>query len=78
MTCEHVRLKPEVCDQTLGVICLDCKALLGCCWADEHVSEAVWNRACENDDEAVPCKQNRDDHCFLCGDSFDMHRPDSA
>lgn len=66
MSCKHERLITEVCDQTLGVGCLDCMRLLAFCWQDEHIPESLWNRACETDKEAVPCEQNRDDHCALC------------
>jgi len=66
--CLHTRVVPEVCDQTLGVGCLDCGKLLGVCWAEKHFSEALWNRACENDKDANPCDENRDDHCGLCGE----------
>lgn len=65
--CEHVRVTSRVCDQTLGVSCIECHALLAFCWMDDHIPESLWNRACESDDEAKPCEQNRDDHCALCG-----------
>lgn len=65
--CIHNQVFPVFRDQSLGVACLACKAPLGVCWgADQHVSEALWNRACLNDDEANPCEQNRDDHCAIC------------
>ncbi len=65
--CEHKHVRPEVCDQTLGVVCCDCSKLLGVCWGDEHFSESLWNRACLNDPDCVKCKLNRDDFCGLCG-----------
>ena len=69
--CQHARVTPEVCDQTLGVICLDCNTILAACWMDEHIPESLWNRACENDKEANTCEQNRDDYCSLCGEYMD-------
>lgn len=66
--CKHEHVAPEVCDQALGVKCLDCNALLAWCWAENHVPEPLWNRACENDSDAVPCEQNREDHCALCNE----------
>lgn len=65
--CAHARVTPAICDQTLGVRCLDCNELLAVCWADRHMPEPLWNRACENDAEAVPCEKSRDDYCALCG-----------
>lgn len=64
--CTHGLVAPEVCDQTLGVACLICRKLVAVCWADDHVSEFLWNRAVEGSDEFVPCEQNRDDHCAIC------------
>jgi hypothetical protein len=66
--CQHARVVSEVCDQTLGVLCLDCGTILAVCWGDDHIPESLWNRACENDKEANPCEQSRDDHCALCGE----------
>lgn len=68
MTYPHDRVKPEVCDQTLGVACLDCNELLAWCWSDKHLPESLWNRACQNDPEAVPCEQSRDGVCAICGE----------
>lgn len=68
--CKHTRVAPEVCDQTLGVKCLDCNALVAVCW-DTHVPESLWNRACENDPEGKPCEQNRDDVCGICDEPID-------
>ena len=68
--CLHVRLTSEVCDQTLGVACLDCKALLAWCWQDNHIPESLWNRAAAGDEELVPCEMDRDDHCALCGEAM--------
>ena len=67
--CTHDQVSPAFCDQTLGVACRACGALLGVCWAERHVSEALWNRACLNDDEANPCEQSRDDVCAICEQS---------
>ena len=69
--CQHENVTPEVCDQTLGVLCLDCNTILAVCWMDEHIPESLWNRACENDKEANTCEQNRDDYCSLCGEYMD-------
>ncbi len=74
MTCEHARVAPEVCDQTLGVKCLVCNALLAWCWQDDHVPESLWNRACENEPgEAIPCPDNRDNVCALCSELVTTH-----
>jgi hypothetical protein len=70
MTCDHERLVPEVIDQTLGVKCLTCDAVI-CCWSDEHVSERMWNRACINSKNSVRCVLNRTNVCFLCGEHFE-------
>lgn len=69
--CEHIRVAPEVVDQTLGVCCLDCDMTLEWCWRERHVAESLWNRACLNSKSAVPCKQNRDDVCAICGESLE-------
>lgn len=69
--CGHLRLKPEVVDQTLGVLCQDCGELLGVCWQEEHVSEELWNRACRSDGMAIPCNENRSHVCALCASVFD-------
>lgn len=68
-TCPHENVVPEAVDQTLGVACNDCNVLLGACWMDGHVSEALWNKACANrPDEGTPCEQSRTFICFLCGE----------
>ncbi len=87
-TCPHVRVVPEVFDQTLGVACDDCNLALGYCWMDNHCSEAWWNKAVayvkslpaaspdeDRDDwhDAIPCEQSRADVCFLCGGSMTVH-----
>ena len=70
--CEHQHVKPETVDQTLGVACTDCHRLLAWCWADHHVPESLWNRACKWEAPtgtaagAVPCEQDRDDFCAVC------------
>lgn len=64
--CAHSSVMPQVCDQTLGVYCLECQSVVAWCWSDEHVPEPLWNRACLNDPEAVPCDESRDDHCAIC------------
>lgn len=68
--CEHARVAPAVCDQTLGVKCLDCDDLLCWCWCDRHVPESLWNRAAPAWPDAVPCAENRENVCALCGESF--------
>lgn len=70
MKCAHANVAPEVCDQTLGVICLDCNKLLAYCWAENHVPESLWNRACKNDPECVPCVNDRYDVCSLCAETI--------
>jgi hypothetical protein len=64
--CIHARVAPEPCDQTLGVLCLDCDTIVAVCWMDEHIPESLWNRACENDTGGNPCEQSRDDVCAIC------------
>lgn len=68
--CEHARVKPEIWDQTLGILCLDCNGLIALCWGDSHVPERLWNRACQSDSNAIPCEQNRDDVCALCRENI--------
>ncbi len=72
-TCEHVHVRPEVCDQTLGVLCEDCLTLAAVCWAEDHIPESMWNRACANaeDPDWVPSKQSRDDVCAICGETLE-------
>lgn len=72
--CHHERIAPRVFDQTLGVSCPDCP-LAEWCWAERHVSEDLWNLACRNDAMAVPCDENRHDHCAVCGHSSDDRGP---
>jgi hypothetical protein len=72
--CAHERMTPEVFDQTLGVSCPDCH-LEAWCWAEKHVSEALWNLACKNDRDAKPCEQSRDDVCAMCGDPKEGDSP---
>lgn len=67
--CTHPRITPETFDQTLGVSCPDC-SLQSLCWAEQHVSEELWNLACVNDGMAVPCDENRLDHCAMCGEEI--------
>jgi len=69
--CQHARVVSEVCDQTLGVLCLDCSTLLSYCWGDEHIPESLWNRACKFDEGANPCEQSRDDFCALCSEHME-------
>jgi hypothetical protein len=65
--CAHAHVRPEPCDQTLGVKCVDCKRILAVCWAEEHIPESLWNRACtDKDPDAKRCEQNRPDHCAIC------------
>lgn len=70
MTCEHIQFRPEVCDQTLGVVCLDCKSVIAFCWGEDHASENLWNKACDNDISAIPCEQDRDSVCAICGEDI--------
>lgn len=70
--CQHARVTSEVVDQTLGVFCLDCDTHLAWCWMERHVPESLWNRACENDTDAVPCEQGRDDVCAICKESIEV------
>lgn len=70
MDCEHTRVKPEVCDQTLGIVCVDCLEGIAVCWGDDHIPETLWNRACYFDSDAIRCEQNREDFCALCGDAI--------
>ena len=72
--CSHPKLHPEIFDQTGGVACPDCP-FHAYCWRDRHCSEALWNRAAANDPEVVPCEQNRDTHCFLCGEEMSSDAP---
>ena len=64
--CAHTRVAPDVYDQTLGVYCLDCRETLGVCWADDHIPESLWNRACENDPTYLECDESRPDVCAIC------------
>ena len=70
MDCKHESVKPTVVDQTLGVMCLRCDMLLAWCWMERHMSERLWNKACENDAGAKRCENDREDVCALCGDKF--------
>lgn len=66
--CKHLRLHPDVFDQTAGVVCDDCD-FTTCCWRDEHVSEALWNRACSCVEEPEgwgPCVESRPNVCAIC------------
>lgn len=64
--CSHINLTTTICDQTLGISCIDCNQLLAWCWNEHHIPESMWNRACQNDPEAVSRETNRDDYCALC------------
>jgi len=65
--CLHTSVKPEVCDQTLGVACTDCGELLHVCWQDDHIPESLWNRAAPAwPKDAVPAAQSRDNVCAIC------------
>jgi len=71
--CAHDHVRPEICDQTLGVVCTDCNVLVAFCWSDDHIPESLWNRVCtQRPDEGNPCEQNRDDHCALCGEVIEQ------
>jgi hypothetical protein len=71
MICQHARIAPEICDQTIGVVCLDCNDRLAVCWMKDHVSESLWNRACQNDAEATPTQESRDNVCAICGENIE-------
>lgn len=73
--CAHKRLRSEVLDQTLGVICTDCNLVLGYCWAGTHLPEELWNRACQNDLEATPTAQSRPDVCAICEQQIKAEEP---
>lgn len=60
--CKHPHLKVGACDQTLGVECKECGGLLAWCWMDEHIPEALWNRA----EGGIPCERSREDYCAIC------------
>lgn len=64
--CTHKRLKVEPCDQTIAVECVDCDEICHWCWADEHIPESLWNRACDSGPELVRCEQSRDGVCAIC------------
>jgi hypothetical protein len=68
--CDHVHVVECVCDQTLGVACVDCNTLLAWCWSEDHVPESLWNRAVKADINAKVCEHNRDDVCAICGSTF--------
>jgi hypothetical protein len=70
--CKHARVRSAVCDQTLGVDCLDCNTNIAVCWMDDHIPESLWNRVCDcgYDPGAKRCEQNRDDVCALCGEKI--------
>ncbi len=70
--CAAHELKIEVCDQTLGLACTECNDIVRVCWGDEHIPESMWNRACENDADGVPCAESRVDVCALCGESIEV------
>lgn len=75
--CAHKRLRSEVLDQTLGVVCTDCNLVLGYCWAGKHLPEELWNRACQNDLEATPTAQSRPDVCAICEQKIEAEEPSS-
>ncbi len=75
--CLHTRARPYVADQTLGAECLDC-SVSHVCWMDDHVPEALWNKALAyvqtrpaapgEDDwrDGIPCPDSREDVCAIC------------
>lgn len=69
-SCAHVHVVARVCDQTLGVACIDCKTLLAWCWAENHVPESLWNRVAATDPDSNACDHDRDDVCAICGSSI--------
>lgn len=66
LSCKHLWVKTVWLDQTLGVECMACGLTLAYCWADEHVPESLWNRACKTSPTSKPCQENRDDVCAIC------------
>ncbi len=70
-TCAHARLKTDILDQTLGVLCADCGTVLAYCWGDTHVPESMWNRAADQDPNARRCDQSRDDVCGVCQEAIE-------
>lgn len=73
--CTHPEVLPVPADQTLGVQCWTCRELIAACWADEHIPESLWNRACAhpNDLGAIPSEQNREDVCAICKEPIECH-----
>ena len=69
-TCEHAETLPVALDQTAGVECWKCRTVLGYCWMDKHVSEAMWNRACGESSDFKPCEQSRENVCAICSQGF--------
>jgi hypothetical protein len=75
------RIIPEICDQTLGVVCLDCNILVAVCWDGDHIPESLWNRVCARyvpAGDLVPCLQNRDDVCAICETFIDCLQGDDS
>jgi hypothetical protein len=67
MSCPHLHVIAEACDQTLGVVCTDCNTFIALCWGDDrHIPETLWNRVCDADPECKRCEQNRENFCALC------------
>jgi hypothetical protein len=64
--CIHTNISTQPCDQTIAVVCSECHMQLAVCWRDNHISEALWNKACKNDPSAKPCNNNRSDVCAIC------------
>lgn len=70
MTCTHKRLTSAALDQTMGVVCLDCGLILAYCWDTDHVPEALWNQAAQNDPNRTPCELSRENVCAICQEPF--------
>jgi len=66
--CPHEHLAFEVLDQTGGVACCDCNAILAYCWMDNHIPESLWNRLATQCDKVYPCERSRDDVCAICSE----------
>lgn len=43
--CEHKRTAPAICDQTIGIVCLDCNKYLHVEWMEDHIPVPLWNEA---------------------------------
>ena len=78
MTCSHALVAPVGCDQTIAVACLSCGLQIAVCWADAHIPESLWNRACASDPDAVRCDTDRDDVCAICAQAEASEKKDAV